>query len=64
LERLYSHQRAVWDLARAHRHLVVANPTASGKTLCYNLPVLESVLTAGRKALYLFPAKWGEEGKS
>ncbi len=57
LERLYSHQRAAWDLARARRHLVVATPTASGKTLCYNLPVLQSVLTEGRKALYLFPTK-------
>ncbi|MFD2111826.1 DEAD/DEAH box helicase [Thiorhodococcus fuscus] len=57
LERLYSHQRAAWDLARAGRHLVVATPTASGKTLCYNLPVLESVLSAGKKALYLFPTK-------
>ncbi|NEX21166.1 DEAD/DEAH box helicase [Thiorhodococcus mannitoliphagus] len=57
MERLYSHQRAAWDLARAGRHLVVATPTASGKTLCYNLPVLESVLTRGRKALYLFPTK-------
>ncbi|EGV32367.1 DEAD/DEAH box helicase domain protein [Thiorhodococcus drewsii AZ1] len=57
LERLYSHQRAAWDLARAGRHLVVATPTASGKTLCYNMPVLQSVLTEGRKALYLFPTK-------
>ncbi|WP_200331248.1 DEAD/DEAH box helicase [Thiocystis violacea] len=57
LERLYSHQREAWDLARAGRHLVVATPTASGKTLCYNLPVLESVLAGGRKALYLFPTK-------
>ena len=56
-ERLYSHQRAAWDLARAGRHLVVATPTASGKTLCYNLPVLDAVITQGRKALYLFPTK-------
>ncbi|MGB5734669.1 MAG: DEAD/DEAH box helicase, partial [Thiohalocapsa sp.] len=57
LERLYSHQRAAWDLARADRHLVVATPTASGKTLCYNLPVLDAVLSRGAKALYLFPTK-------
>jgi len=57
LERLYSHQRAAWDLARAGRHLVVATPTASGKTLCYNLPVLDAVLSRGAKALYLFPTK-------
>jgi DEAD/DEAH box helicase domain-containing protein len=55
--RLYSHQRAVWDLVRAGRHAVVATPTASGKTLCYNLPVLDAVLGGGAKALYLFPTK-------
>jgi DEAD/DEAH box helicase domain-containing protein len=55
--RLYSHQREAWDLARARRHLVIATPTASGKTLCYNLPVLDAVLSQGRKALYLFPTK-------
>ena len=54
---LYSHQRAAWDLARQGRHLVVATPTASGKTLCYNLPVLDAVLGRGAKALYLFPTK-------
>jgi len=57
LERLYTHQRASWDLTRAGRHLVVATPTASGKTLCYNLPVLDAVLSRGAKALYLFPTK-------
>ena len=55
--RLYAHQREAFDLARAGRHLVVATPTASGKTLCYNLPVLDAVLRDGRKALYLFPTK-------
>ena len=57
LNALYSHQRAAWDLAQAGRHLVVATPTASGKTLCYNLPVLDAVLSRGAKALYLFPTK-------
>ena len=57
IERLFSHQRAVWDHARAGRHAVVVTPTASGKTLCYNLPVLQDVLTAEAKALYLFPTK-------
>ena len=57
MERLYSHQAAVWDLVRAGRHAVVATPTASGKTLCYNLPVLDAVLGRGAKALYLFPTK-------
>jgi len=57
LTSLYTHQRAAWDLARGGRHLVVATPTASGKTLCYNLPVLHAVLSRGAKALYLFPTK-------
>ncbi|KAA6186967.1 DEAD/DEAH box helicase [Thiohalocapsa marina] len=57
LNRLYSHQRAAWDLAREGRHLVAATPTASGKTLCYNLPVIDAVLSRGAKALYLFPTK-------
>jgi DEAD/DEAH box helicase domain-containing protein len=42
---------------RAGRHTVVVTPTASGKTLCYNLPVLNGVLRQGAKALYLFPTK-------
>jgi len=57
VEHLYSHQRAVWDLVRGGSHVVVATPTASGKTLCYNLPVLDAVLGRGAKALYLFPTK-------
>jgi len=53
----YSHQRQVWDLVAAGRHTVVATPTASGKTLCYNLPVLQAALGSRAKALYLFPTK-------
>jgi DEAD/DEAH box helicase domain-containing protein len=55
--RLYDHQTRAWELARAGRHLVIATPTASGKTLCYNLPVLDAVLGREAKALYLFPTK-------
>ncbi len=55
--RLYSHQRETWDHVRAGRHTVVVTPTASGKTLCYNLPVLHAALMEGAKALYLFPTK-------
>jgi len=55
--RLYSHQREAWDCLRAGRHAVMVTPTASGKTLCYNLPVLQSVLSERAKALYLFPTK-------
>jgi DEAD/DEAH box helicase domain-containing protein len=55
--RLYSHQREAWDHVRAGRHTVVVTPTSSGKTLCYNLPVLNAVLGNRAKALYLFPTK-------
>ena len=41
---LYSHQEEAWRLATAGRHLVVVTGTASGKTLCYNLPVLDALL--------------------
>jgi DEAD/DEAH box helicase domain-containing protein len=57
IRRLYSHQAESWSLASQGQHLVIATPTASGKTLCYNLPVLHQVLAAGSKALYLFPTK-------
>jgi DEAD/DEAH box helicase domain-containing protein len=54
---LYSHQRQAWDAVRAGQHTVIVTPTASGKTLCYNLPVLHAVLQNQAKALYLFPTK-------
>ena len=57
VSRLYSHQREAWDHVRAGHHTVVVTPTASGKTLCYNLPALHAALTEGAKALYLFPTK-------
>jgi DEAD/DEAH box helicase domain-containing protein len=57
IERLYTHQREAWDRIRDGRHTVVVTPTASGKTLCYNLPVLQQALESGGKALYLFPTK-------
>lgn len=57
IERLYSHQRQAWDTIRSGRHTVIVTPTASGKTLCYNLPVLQAALGARAKALYLFPTK-------
>jgi len=57
-ERLYTHQREAYDAARAGKSSVVVTPTASGKTLCYNLPVLDSVLKdPDTRALYLFPTK-------
>ncbi len=57
IERLYSHQAAAWQAARAGRNLVVATPTASGKTLCYTLPVVAAALEQRAKSLYLFPTK-------
>lgn len=57
IHKLYSHQREAWDHIAAGRHTVVVTPTASGKTLCYNLPVLQAALTERAKALYLFPTK-------
>ncbi len=57
IERLYSHQREAWDAIQGGRHTVIVTPTASGKTLCYNLPVLQSALAGEAKALYLFPTK-------
>lgn len=58
IERLYTHQAAAFDHVDQGRNAVVVTPTASGKTLCYNLPVLNLLLKdPGARALYLFPTK-------
>lgn len=55
---LYSHQAAAVNAALAGEHVAVATPAASGKTFCYNLPVLHRLLADPRaRALYLFPTK-------
>ena len=54
---LYSHQAQAWQAAKEGRNLVVATPTASGKSLCYSLPVIAAAMEQGAKALYLFPTK-------
>src|SRR5437879_5285522 len=55
---LYSHQASTAERVREGRNVVVVTPTASGKTLCYNLPVLNAVLeNPDTRALYLFPTK-------
>ncbi len=55
---LYTHQAASVTAALNGEHVVVATPAASGKTLCYNLPVLQRLLSDPRaRALYLFPTK-------
>jgi len=57
VRQLYSHQHEAWSHVTAGHDTVVVTPTASGKTLCYNLPVIDAALRRGAKALYLFPTK-------
>ncbi len=58
VDRLYSHQAEAVELALEGESFVVPTPTASGKTLCYNLPVLDTILRdSSARALYLFPTK-------
>jgi DEAD/DEAH box helicase domain-containing protein len=58
IERLYTHQAQAIRAIREGRDVAVVTSTASGKTLCYNAPVLERLAVDGRaKALYLFPTK-------
>ncbi|MCJ8501264.1 DEAD/DEAH box helicase [Desulfatitalea alkaliphila] len=57
-DRLYSHQAAALSAVLAGRHTVVATPTASGKTLIYNVPLLDAVARDPHaRALYIFPLK-------
>jgi DEAD/DEAH box helicase domain-containing protein len=58
IERLYSHQAEAIEAVQEGKDVVIVTPTASGKTLCYNLPVLNSKLAMPfSKAFYLFPTK-------
>jgi DEAD/DEAH box helicase domain-containing protein len=58
ISQLYTHQAEVINHALAGKHVVVITPTASGKTLCYNAPVLNAILQDhSSRALYLFPTK-------
>jgi DEAD/DEAH box helicase domain-containing protein len=55
---LYAHQRAAWDAAAHGEHVVVTTGTASGKTLAFNLPVLDALTRDPKsRALYLYPTK-------
>jgi len=58
IRQLYTHQAAAAEAVNAGKNVVIVTPTASGKTLCYNLPVLDAVLANDdTRALYLFPTK-------
>jgi DEAD/DEAH box helicase domain-containing protein len=58
IDRLYTHQAEAFSQAAAGRNTVIVTPTASGKTLCYNLPVLNGLLAdPNARAMYLFPTK-------
>lgn len=55
---LYSHQAQAFEQVEGGKNIVIVTPTASGKTLCYNLPVLNRILAEpGARAMYLFPTK-------
>ena len=58
IRQLYTHQAAAIEHALGGRSVVITTPTASGKTLCYNVPVLNAILQdVSSRALYLFPTK-------
>ncbi len=58
IARLYTHQADAFRLCVEAKNVVVVTPTASGKTLCYNLPILQRLVEdPGTRALYLFPTK-------
>lgn len=58
VERLWVHQRDAWDAAQRRESFIVTTGTASGKSLCFNLPVLDTLLRHSRQcALYLYPTK-------
>ncbi len=58
IERLFTHQADAYTAVRSGNHIVAVTPTASGKTMCYNLPVLQSLLeNESGRALYMFPTK-------
>ena len=58
IARLYSHQAEAFTKVAAGQNVVVVTPTASGKTLCYNLPVLNRLIAEpDTRAMYLFPTK-------
>jgi DEAD/DEAH box helicase domain-containing protein len=58
IDALYEHQATAWEAARRGEHVIVTTGTASGKTLAFNLPVVDVLATDPRnRALYLYPTK-------
>jgi len=58
IQKLYSHQARAFEAVRKKRHVVVSTPTASGKSMCFHLPVLSSLVENPRaRAMYLYPTK-------
>jgi DEAD/DEAH box helicase domain-containing protein len=58
IDKLYSHQAEAFGLSQDRRNVVVVTPTASGKTLCYTLPVLQRIVAnPDTRALFLYPTK-------
>ena len=58
IERLYAHQAQAYDTVRAGDHVIVTTGTASGKTLAFNLPVLDALAADPKsRAIYLYPTK-------
>jgi DEAD/DEAH box helicase domain-containing protein len=58
IDSLYTHQLSAYEKITRGKSIVAVTPTASGKTLCYNLPVLQTILSnPGARALYMFPTK-------
>ena len=55
---MYTHQREAYESVMERKNIVAVTPTASGKTLCYNLPVLQTIIeNPNTRALYMFPTK-------
>ena len=58
IHRLFAHQVEAYDAVKKDQHVVIATPTASGKSLCYQLPILDCMASdPSARALYLFPTK-------
>jgi DEAD/DEAH box helicase domain-containing protein len=58
IQKLFVHQHATWELSKDGHNVIIVTGTASGKTLAYNIPILDSLLTQNNsRSLYIFPTK-------